>query len=160
MRYGKESHTRPKGLEAPDWVGVQRSCWWDAVKKAIIQQRAGPLGLRLSSPGERERHNADGHKSGGSIYCSYVRSPTSSHTQTLSNPFRTLTIKWEVHIFLKKSSCVCLFIVSLWYGIWEYNNIKRNPSVIILQNVAILKFHWILLLSGSFPVLWYFMLLN
>ena len=28
-------------------------------------QRSGPLGLRLSSPGERERHNADGPKSGG-----------------------------------------------------------------------------------------------
>ena len=26
---------------------------------------SGPLGLRLSSPGERERHNVDGHKSGG-----------------------------------------------------------------------------------------------
>ena len=26
---------------------------------------SGPPGLRLSSPGERERHNADGHKSGG-----------------------------------------------------------------------------------------------
>ena len=35
------------------------------VEKAIIQQRAGPLGLQLSSPGEQERHNADGHKSGG-----------------------------------------------------------------------------------------------
>ena len=28
-------------------------------------QRSGPAGLRLSSPGERERHNADGHKSRG-----------------------------------------------------------------------------------------------
>ena len=28
-------------------------------------QQSGLLGLRLSSPGERERHNADGHKSGG-----------------------------------------------------------------------------------------------
>ena len=33
-------------------------------KKAITQQ-SGPLGLRSSSPAERERHNADGHKSGG-----------------------------------------------------------------------------------------------
>ena len=29
------------------------------------QQRAGSLGLRLSNPGEQERYNADGHKSGG-----------------------------------------------------------------------------------------------
>ena len=26
----------------------------------------------------------------------------------LEKPFWTLTIKWEVHIFIKKSSCVCL----------------------------------------------------
>ena len=35
------------------------------VEKASTQQKADPLGLRLSSPGERERHNVDGHKSGG-----------------------------------------------------------------------------------------------
>ena len=28
-------------------------------------REVGPPGLRLSSPGERERHTADGHKSGG-----------------------------------------------------------------------------------------------
>ena len=40
--------------------------WWqDAVENASTQQRAGPPGLRLSSPEERERHNTDGHKSGG-----------------------------------------------------------------------------------------------
>ena len=39
--------------------------------------------------------------------------PAPSHTQTLSNPFRTLTIKWEVNILLKRSSCVCLFIASV-----------------------------------------------
>ena len=37
----------------------------DVVKKASTQQKAGPPGLRLSNPGERERHNTDGHKSGG-----------------------------------------------------------------------------------------------
>ena len=37
----------------------------DLVEKASTQQRAGPPGLRLSNPGERERHQADGHKSGG-----------------------------------------------------------------------------------------------
>ncbi len=50
----------------------------------------------------------------------YVRSPTLSHPQTLSNPFRTLTIKIEVHIFIKKSSCVFI-IVSLWCCRWQYN---------------------------------------
>ena len=39
--------------------------WWqDAVEKARTQQSVSP-GLRLSIPGERERYNADGHKSGG-----------------------------------------------------------------------------------------------
>ena len=33
------------------------------VEKVSTQQRAGPPGLRLSSPGEQER-KADGHKSG------------------------------------------------------------------------------------------------
>ena len=33
------------------------------VEKASTQQRAGPLGLRLSNPGGREK-KADGHKSG------------------------------------------------------------------------------------------------
>ena len=47
------------------WVGVQRSCWQDVVEKASTLQKAEPPGLRLSSPGEQERHNADGHKSGG-----------------------------------------------------------------------------------------------
>ena len=37
----------------------------DTVEKASTQQRAVPPGLWLSSPGEQERQNADGHKSGG-----------------------------------------------------------------------------------------------
>ena len=41
------------------------------------------------------------------LFCSV--SPATSHTQTLSNPFRTLAIKWEVNILLKKSSCVRLY---------------------------------------------------
>ena len=37
----------------------------DVVEKASTQEKAGPPGLRLSKPAERERHNADGHKSEG-----------------------------------------------------------------------------------------------
>ena len=44
------------------FFGDQTSWWQDAVEKASTQHRAGPPGLRLSNPGERER-NADGHKS-------------------------------------------------------------------------------------------------
>ena len=37
---------------------------WDPESPSFSRE-LDPLGLRLSSPGERERHNADGHKSGG-----------------------------------------------------------------------------------------------
>ena len=56
-----------------------------------------------------------------------VRSPAPSHSRTPHNPFRTLTIKWEVLISIKKSSCVRLFIyrvVMVWFGllcfVWFY----------------------------------------
>ena len=45
---------------------------------------------------ERERHNVDGHKSGGQNICSYVRSPAPSHTQTLSNPCNKVRDKYFV----------------------------------------------------------------
>ena len=96
---------------------VLETRWWqDVVEKASTQQKTEPLGLRLSNPGERERHNADGHNSGGQYICSSVRSPTTSHTQTLSNPFRTLTIKWEVYIIPKKSSLVSLLCYIVTYA--------------------------------------------
>ena len=47
----------------------------------------------------------------GSICCSSVRSPTPSHSKTLSNPFRTLSIKWEIYIFLKD----CLVMITYVY---------------------------------------------
>ena len=60
--------------------------------------------------GEQERHNSDGHKSRGQNITVYVRSPNPSHTQTLSNPFRTLTNKVRgTHLFIKKSSCLRLY---------------------------------------------------
>ena len=61
---------------------------------------------------EQERHNVT-VITVGSKYEVYVRSPASSHMQTLKQPFQTLAIKWEVNIFLKKSSCVlhsCVFL--------------------------------------------------
>ena len=48
-----------KGAWGPDELRSK-----DSVEKTITQQ-SGPQGLRLSSPGERKRHNVDGHKSGG-----------------------------------------------------------------------------------------------
>ena len=45
-------------LETRSWRQV-------VVEKASTQQKAGPPGLQLSNPGEREGHNADGHWSWG-----------------------------------------------------------------------------------------------
>ena len=54
---------RPSG--PPIEFGDQTSWWQDVVEKASTQQKAWPPGLQLSNPGERERLNADGHKSRG-----------------------------------------------------------------------------------------------
>ena len=50
------------------------------------------LGLRLSSPRERERHNADGHKFGVKIFQLCSVSSSLSHAN-LEQTFRTLAIK-------------------------------------------------------------------
>ena len=96
---------------------------WGSDELEIRCSRENQHPERLSSPGERER-NADGHKSGGSICCSSIRSPTPSHTQ----PFR---IKWEVDFSkeLCRSSllcrrydsacrCICICIVCLYSWSW------------------------------------------
>ena len=91
-RCSRENHHPAEGaLGTPDGV-------WGPDQLVIIwgresQQKAEPPGLWLSSTGEQERHNADGHKSGGQYVAVFVQSPTPSHSKTLSNPFRTLTIK-------------------------------------------------------------------
>ena len=76
----------------------------DEVEKAIIQQRAG---LRLSSPGEREIHNADGHKSGGQ-YIAVLFSLQLPLTHILSNKVRGI-------FFLKKSSLVIIHCINMYY---------------------------------------------
>ena len=93
--------------------GDQTRWWQDAVEKASTQQ-SGPLGLRLSSPGERERHNADGHKSGGQYIAVFVQPPTPSHSKTLSNPFEPFQIKWEVYFsknWVARFYCVVVIIL-------------------------------------------------
>ena len=82
--------------------GVRR----DVVRKASNQQSGQPR-LRLSSHGERERHNADGHNFGVIIFQLCSVSSSLSHAN-FEQPFRNLQIKWEVNILLKKSSCVFL----------------------------------------------------
>ena len=107
-------------------------------RKNSTQQEAGPPGLRLSNPEERER-NADGQKSGVQYVAVFVRSPTPSHTQ----PFQ---IKWKVYFSkncVARLYCVvvmmhaihmymCLYCWSWW---WLCNNmfiikrIKQCPYI-------------------------------
>ena len=122
-----EGNIRPTNWTEDSWVefqpvgGGER---WDVVGKATPGRR-GPREPWLNW-GPEKKDTTLTTITVGSKYFSYFRSLTPSHMQTLSNPFRTLAIKWEVNIFIKKSSCVCLclcvfIIVSLWYGTWEYN---------------------------------------
>ena len=56
----------------------------------------------------------DGHNSGVKIWSLCSVSSTLSHAN-LEQPFRTLAIKWEVNIFVKKSSCVFLPALSFMH---------------------------------------------
>ena len=75
-------------------------------------REAGPLGPRLSSPGERKR-NAVVAIGVGSICCSSV-SPTPSHTQ----PFQ---IKWEVYFSkncVTRLYCVVVMILHAYVDVY------------------------------------------
>ena len=100
----------------------------DVVAKATPGRRGSREPWLNWGPEENEKDTTLPTITLGSKYFSYVRSPAPSHMQTLSNPFRTLAIKWEVNIFIKKSSCVCLchcvlIIVSFWCCRWVCNRI-------------------------------------
>ena len=101
-RCGREGHTRPRGpSEAPmEWTPTS---------------------------GEQERHNVS-VITVGSKYEVYVRSLAPSHMLTLEQPFRTLQIKWEVNIFLKKSSCVVYYCVC-------YHCVDMYPVYIYVCNI-------------------------
>ena len=105
--------------------------WEVADKMWQITQQSEPLGLRLSLKRTRKTQH-DGHKSEGSKYWSLCSVSSSLSHANPEQPFWTLVIKWEVYIFIKKSSCVfiiscvclchwVLIIVSSWYGTWECN---------------------------------------
>ena len=79
----------------PDWEGTQKSP--DGVDPSIKRTR---------------KTQCDGHNSGVKIWSLCSISSTLSHAN-LEQPFRTLAIKWEVNIFLKKSSCILLASLSL-----------------------------------------------
>ena len=63
------------------------------------QQKAGPPGLLLSSPGEREGHNADGHKSGGQYIAVLFGLQLPLTVKPWETFFEPLQIMWEVYLF-------------------------------------------------------------
>ena len=122
-------------------VGLERGDRRDVVRKASTQQAPR---LRLSSHGERERHNADGHNFGVKIFQLCSVSSSLSHAN-FEQPFRNLTNKVRGKIFYKEvflhasfitaslSSCVCLLLCrydAAWYCRWLYNNapIQKNAD--------------------------------
>ena len=121
----------------------------DVVGKAT-PNRGGPrkpLMELTPTSGEQERHNVT-VITVGSKYEVYVRSPAPSHMQTLEQPFRTLAIKWEVNIFLKKSSCVLSSCV-VYYCVC-YHCVGMYPVYICMQHY---KIHFIFLLSRTMCLL-------
>ena len=64
-RWGRESHTRPKGLGALMNWGPEKMLIRCSKESQLPAEWA--LGLQLSSPGERERHNIDGYNNGVKI---------------------------------------------------------------------------------------------
>ena len=114
-RYGREGHTRPRGpSESPDGVDPR-------IRRTRKTQR-------------------DGHNSGVKIWSLCSVPSTLSHA-TLSNPFQTLQIKWEVNMLLKKSSCVdpswfilhasVFVVVSLWIILHIYVHVCRCESAYV-----------------------------
>ena len=116
-RCGRESHTRPKGLGALMSWGPEKMLI--RCRKESHHPAEWPLGLRLSSPGEQERHNADGHKFWGQnipVMFGLQQPLASKLWTTLSN----LTNKVRGKYLLKKSSCVVYYCIWLIYCISMY----------------------------------------
>ena len=62
-KFGWESYIRPKGPLGPGELRSGEDA--DKMRKGSNHPAEWAQGPRLNSPGERERHNVDGHKSGG-----------------------------------------------------------------------------------------------
>ena len=109
-----EGHTRPRGpSESPDGVDPN---------------------IRRTRKTRR-----DGHNSGVKIWSLCSVSSTLSHAN-LEQPFRTLAIKWEVNIFLKKSSCVlhsCFLSSCVVYYCVCYHCVGMYPVYICMQHSVI-----------------------
>ena len=144
VKTGSQWVWRPVGEKMLGWehvperLGPQASGW--AVQENENDTRLCPEGL------------------GRSICCSSVRSPTPSHSKTLSNPFRTLSIKWEVDIFLKDCvacyHCVVVFYMNLHMTIQHIpNTLTIMPIVSSHLNQIYSKYKPALILSLSLSLL-------
>ena len=103
--------------------------------------------------GEQERHNATVITVGSRNYSLCSVSSSFSHA-TFEQPVRTLAIKWEVYILVKKSSCVFLlaslslcrcelfYIYMCMYvdvnlHLWLYNMESPDPiSLLVMLNLS------------------------
>ena len=112
-RCGRESHTRPKGLTA--------LMNWGPEKMLIRGSKEShhPAEWAPGSPVEHLENEKDTTLTAIRVAVKILQFLFGLQLPLTRKPwvtlFEPLQIKWEVHIFIKKSSCVRLFIiVSLW----------------------------------------------
>ena len=115
-RCGRESHIRPKGLGSLMSWGPEKMLI--RCSKGSHHLAEWALGLRLSSPEERERHNADGHKFAGQniavMFDLQLPLTVKLHT-TFSNPCNKVRGKYFVkEVFLRLYHCVCYHCVGMY----------------------------------------------
>ena len=144
LKIGRSYRRDVAGKATSGWRGLWALMSWGPEKMLIRCRKEShhpaewPLDLRFSSPKERERHNVDGHKSGGQNIAVSVRSPAPSHTQTFVQPFCTLTNKVR-GIYFSKEVCVRLYLlcsydavdehITIWYQVFlsQYKYFVHDP---------------------------------
>ena len=138
-RCGRESHTRPRGhAENPRCScqqtprGLETRCGRKSHTRPGGGPRKAPDGVDPNI--RRTRHNVT-VITGVKIWSLCSISSILSHA-TLQQPFWTLTIKWEVKILLKKSSCVFIMclpsFMRLNYGVVVMLNERVNNYITIV----------------------------
>ena len=127
-----EGNIRPTNWTEVSWVRVPVG-GRDVVGKATPGRRGSGWAAM-----ENEKDTTLTAITSGSKYFSYVRSPAPSHTQTLSKPFRTLAIKWEVNIFLRSllasviPACIvyhCVGMYPAYICIFLHEHVYENATV-------------------------------
>ena len=131
MWYGKPHPTEgvlgnPDGVWGPEKMLIR-------CHKESQHPAEWALGLRLNIKRTRKTQR-DGHKEWRSKYEVYVRfSSTLSHAN-IEQPLRTLAIKWERNMLLKKSSCVLYSCVCRLSCVC-YHCVGMYPVYICMQHL-------------------------